>query len=187
PEHKEIKGHPNKLYKNLGDWRFQDVTAEVGLDRLRFYTHGAAVGDYNNDGWRDLLVTGWGRLALFRNESDGRGGRRFIEVTQEAGLTDKIWSTSAAWADFDGDGYADLYVCQYVNWSFDNHPKCSGYSSQVPVDVCPPKKFDALPHRLYRNNGNGTFTEVSKEAGLRRDRPDKEYGKGLGVLVVDVN
>jgi hypothetical protein len=187
PDKKEIKGHPNKLYKNLGNWKFQDVTAEVGLDQLRFYTHGAAVGDYNNDGWPDLLVTGWGQVALFRNDPDGKGGRRFVEVTKEAGLTDQLWSSSAAWADLDGDGYLDLYVCQYVNWSFANDPKCAGYSTKVLIDVCPPKKFDALPHKLYRNNGNGTFTDVSKEAGLRTDRPDKQYGKGLGVLIVDVN
>ncbi|MCI0462254.1 MAG: CRTAC1 family protein, partial [Gemmataceae bacterium] len=187
PDKKAIKGHPNKMYQNLGHWKFQDVTAAVGLEPLRFYTHGAAVGDYNNDGWPDLLVTGWGRLALFRNEPDNQAGRRFVEVTQQAGLTDDLWSTSAAWGDLDGDGFADLYVCHYVNWSWDNHPKCTGYSSPEDVDVCPPKRFDALPHTLYHNNRDGTFTAVSQAAGLRSDRPDKDYGRGLGVLLVDVN
>src|SRR5207249_8045198 len=143
----------------------RDVTAEVGLDQLRFYTQGVAVADYNNDGWPDLLVTGWGRLALFRNDPDGRGGRRFVEVTREAGLTDDLWSTSAAWADLDGDGYPDLYVCHYVDWSLAaNHPRCLGFDGER-RDICPPGQFTALPHRLYRNNGDGTFRDVSKAAG----------------------
>jgi enediyne biosynthesis protein E4 len=181
PDKKEIRGHPGRLYKNLGGWKFQDVTREAGVDRPLFYTHGCAVADYDADGWPDLLVTGWGRLALYHNEPDGQGGRHFVEVTEKAGLTDTLWSTSAAWADFDGDGCPDLYVCHYVNWSFDNHPECPGYAGDVRRDICPPKQFRALPHVLYRNNGNGTFTDVTKEAGLRED------GKGLGVLAVDVN
>jgi hypothetical protein len=181
-----LHGHPWKLFKNLGNFQFKDVTHEVGLDQLAgdkpfFYSHGVAVCDYDRDGWPDLLITGWRRLALFHNEPDGKGGRRFVEVTQQAGLPDGLWTTSAAWADLDGDGYPDLYVCQYVNWSFEkNHPINCNYDGTT-RDVCPPKTFTALPHRLFRNNGNGTFTDVSKEAGLRDD------GKGLGVLIVDVN
>jgi hypothetical protein len=175
---KEIKGVPGRLFRNLGKWKFKDVTGEVGLDRAPlFYTHGVAVADYDNDGWPDLLITGWGRVALLRNNQG-----KFEDVTTRAGLDGGItWTTSAAFADFDGDGFPDMYLCQYVNWSFANHPECSGYSGDVRRDICPPKQFDALPHRLYRNNRNGTFTDVSKEAGLRTD------GKGLGVLVVDVN
>jgi hypothetical protein len=161
------------------------VTDEVGLDQLAdsrefFYSHGVAVCDYDRDGWPDLLITGWHGLALFHNESDGKGGRRFVDVTKKAGLPDGLWTTSAAWADLDGDGWPDLYVCQYVNWSFEKyHPTDCNYGRGR--DVCPPKSFSGLPHRLFRNNGNGTFTDVSKEAGLRDD------GKGLGVLIVDVN
>ncbi|MCI0462757.1 MAG: CRTAC1 family protein, partial [Gemmataceae bacterium] len=180
PERPVIRGYANRLYKNLGGWKFRDVTAAVGLDQPVFYTHGAAVGDYDNDGWPDLLVTGWGRLALYHNANDSQGGRRFVEVTQPAGLTDKLWSTSAAWADVDGDGFADLYVCHYVDWSFDQkHPVCAG--AGVPRDICSPKSFKGLPDTLYHNNGNGTFTEVSAQAGLRPE------GKALGVLVVDLN
>jgi hypothetical protein len=189
PDKKEIKGYPCKLYKNLGNWKFQDVTKEVGLDQALFYSHGAAVGDYDRDGWPDLLVTGYGRLALYHNVADPRapGGRRFVEVTKEAGLLGQhFWSTSAAFADFDGDGYPDLYVCQYVNWSFANHPICR-HSPAAPRDVCAPGEFEARPHALYRNNGKGHFVNVSKEAGLRLERADKDYGKGLGVLAVDVN
>jgi hypothetical protein len=192
PDKKDIKGHPCKLYKNLGNWKFRDVTKEVGLDKLEgdkpwFYTHGCAVADYDNDGFPDLLVTGWGRLALFHNVKCEKapGGRRFVEVTKQAGMTDRLWSTSAAWADFDGDGYPDLYVCHYVNWSWDNHPTDCSYR-QGKRDVCPPKQFKALPHVLYKNNGDGTFTDVSKRAGLLNSHSLSE-GKGLGVVLVDVN
>jgi hypothetical protein len=189
PDHKQIKGHPCKLYKNLGGFRFQDITGAVGLDALAggeawFYSHGAAVADYNRDGWPDLLVTGWGRIALFQNVPDGKGGRRFRDVSEQAGLNEGItWATSAAWGDLDGDGYPDLYVCQYVDWSFANHPTCS-QDGKTP-DVCPPKSFAGLPHKFYRNNGDGRFTDVSTAAGLRPGGPDAS--KGLGVLLVDVN
>jgi enediyne biosynthesis protein E4 len=215
PDKKTIKGRPCKLYKNLGGFKFKDVTAEVGLDHLAggqpwFYSHGCAVADYDNDGWPDLLVTGYGRLALFHNVPDGKGGRRFEEVMRQAGLNDALWSTSAAWGDLDGDGFPDLYVCHYVNWSFANNPPCKDYRDQTRPDVCAPKVFLGLPHVLYHNNGNGTFTEVSDAAGLQVPRPDdaydrlthldakarerlrqadrdKDYGKGLGVLIADLD
>ncbi|HEV2948488.1 MAG TPA: CRTAC1 family protein [Gemmataceae bacterium] len=186
PDKKQIKGHPCKLYKNLGNWKFKDVTAEVGLDIEWFYTHGCAVADYDNDGWPDLLVTGYGRVALFHNEPtpDGKG-RRFVDVTKKAGLNDNLWSTSAAFADLDGDGYPDLYICHYVDWSFKKHPKCHYRPDQTP-DVCPPKNFEALPHVLYHNNRNGTFTDVSKEAGILEPHALKE-GKALGIVIADFN
>ena len=215
PDKKVIKGYPCKLYKNLGGFQFKDVTAEVRLDQLAngepwFYTHGCAVADYDNDGWPDLLVTGYGRLALWHNVPDGKGGRRFAEVTRQAGLTDRLWSTSAAWADLDGDGWPDLYVCHYVNWSWDNNPPCKDFRDQKLPDVCSPKVFLGLPDALYHNNRDGTFTEVSVAAGLRVPRPDaayaqlthlnpearerlrradqeKDYGKGLGVLIADLD
>jgi hypothetical protein len=197
PDRKQIKGLPGRLYKNLGGWKFRDVTAEAGLDRPLFYTHGCAVADYDNDGWPDLLVTGWGRMALYHNEpvdpSDPRKGRRFVEVTARAGLRDASWSTSAAWGDLDGDGYPDLYVCHYVNWSFANHPRCTDPRTGTNPNVCPPRYFQALPHLLYRNNRNGTFTDVSARAGLRTqgmkdaDGQPVDAGKGLGVLIADLN
>jgi hypothetical protein len=195
PEKKQIKGHACRLYKNEGNWKFKDVTAEVGLDHIDFYNQGCAVADYDRDGRPDLLVTGYGRLALFHNESNGKGGRRFVEVTEEAGLErEHFWSTSAGWADLDGDGYPDLYVCQYVNWSFANNPICGGYTKDVARDICPPRQFGAVAHALYQNlpsgeqKGRRRFLDVSKEAGIRvPPRADQDYGKGLGVVLVDVN
>jgi hypothetical protein len=181
PDKKQIKGHPCKLYKNLGNFQFKDVTVEGGLDIPWFYTHGCAVADYDNDGWPDLLVTGWGRLALFHNEPNGKGGRHFVEVTKQAGLNDTLWSTSAAWADLDGDGFPDLYVCHYVDWSFANHPSCT-YEGKK--NICTPRLFKALPHVLYKNNGNGTFTDVSKQAGILEPHA-LEHGKALGVIIAD--
>ncbi len=190
---KDIVGLPCKLFKNLGGGKFKDVTADVGLDKLAdgapwFYSHGCAVADYDRDGWPDLLVTGWGRLALFHNvpvdPADPTKGRRFEDVTAAAGLDKGItWATSAAFGDLDGDGYPDLYVCQYVNWSFANHPSCN-YDDHT-RDVCPPKSFEGLPHKVYRNTGKGTFVDVSAEAGLVPG--GRESSKGLGVLLVDVN
>jgi hypothetical protein len=172
-----ITGRPLKVYKNLGNWKFQDVTKEVGLDQPVFYTHGCAVADYDRDGWPDLLVTGWGRVVLYHNEPDGKGGRRFVDVTEKAGLVGVTWGTSAAWADLDGDGFPDLYLCQYADWNFDpkkgKHPSCT-YDGHTP-DVCPPKQFYPLPHMLFHNLGNGTFKDVSKEAGLRVPRDEKDY------------
>jgi hypothetical protein len=161
-------------------------------------------------------VTGWHHLALFHNEpvnpKDPTKGRKFVEVSKQAGMPDGLWTTSAAWGDVDGDGYADLYVCQYVDWSFEhNHPRDCTYDGRTP-DVCPPKRFTGLEHKLFRNLGNGTFQDVSKEAGLRVPRTETEWkqltwlnprslerlkrdvyegdtklGKGLGVIMVDVN
>src|SRR5262245_23968164 len=176
----KVHGYPWKLHKNLGNFKFQDVTHDVGLDQLAdqqefFYNHGVAICDYDRDGWPDILITGWQRMALFHNESDGKGGRRFVDVTKKAGLPEGLWTTSAAWADLDNDGWPDLYVCQYVDWHFErNHPTDCTYDGKT-RDVCPPKKFTALPHRVFRNNGNGTFTDVSLEAGLRMPRTKEQY------------
>jgi hypothetical protein len=203
---KELVGAPCRLYRNLGNGKYKDVTAEAGLDRLAggeawFYTHGATVADYDRDGWPDLLVTGWGRVALFHNvpvdPADPTKGRRFEDVTDPAGLATGItWATSAAFGDLDGDGYPDLYVCQYVNWSFGNNPVCMlGGKTR---DICPPSSFDGLPHKVFRNvpltphpspskreGGERKFVDVSAEAGLVA--PGRESSKGLGVLLIDVD
>jgi hypothetical protein len=184
-DNKDIVGKPCKLYRNLDNGKFKDVTAEVGLDRLAggqpwFYTHGVAVADFDRDGRPDLLVTGWGRVALFRNVD----GKRFEDVTAKAGLDKGItWGVSAAWADLDGDGYPDLYITQYVDWSFANNPHCT-YDG-VTRDVCNPRKFSGLKHRVYRNNKDGTFSDVSDRCGLVA--PGPHASKGLGVLALDID
>jgi hypothetical protein len=183
---KQLRGHPCALFRNEGDWKFREVTKEAGLDKIDFYTHGAAVSDYDNDGWPDLLVTGYGRLALFHNEKG-----RFADVTVAAGFPIEEawhWSTSAAFADLNADGFADLYVTHYVNWSLTkNHPKCDDTTGRA-QDVCSPKRFDGLPDQLFLNNGKGGFVDVSKEAVEENGalRPLKA-SKGLGVVIVDVN
>lgn len=189
PDYHTIKGHPCKLFRNLGDLRFEDVSRAAGLEKLAgerdwFYAHGIAVADYDRDGWPDLLVTGWANVALLRNVADDQGGRRFEDVTEAAGLGQGIeWATSAAFADLDGDGFPDLYVCQYADWSWAKHPSCS-YNGKIP-DVCPPKNFNGLQHKVYRNTGQGAFVDVSEQAGLRPGGTAE--GKGLGVLIVDLD
>ncbi len=181
PGRNQIQGHPCKLYRNLGGWKFRDVTREVGLERTWWYTHGVAVADYDRDGWPDLLVTGFGRIALFHNEPNGTGGRRFVDVTDLVGLKNDTWSTSAGWADIDGDGFPDLYVCNYCDWSFSNHPRCAGLVSGVVRDVCPPERFKPLVHALFKNEGGKKFRNIAAENGFAAK------GNGLGVVLVDVN
>jgi hypothetical protein len=190
---KEIVGFPSKLFRNLGGGKFRDATDAAGLEKLAsgkpwFYTHGVAVADYDRDGWPDLLVTGWRAVALFRNvavdANDPKKGRRFEDVTTAAGLDKGIeWATSAAFGDFDGDGYPDLYVCQYADWSWDKHPACN-YDGKTP-DVCAPRHFEGLPHKLYRNTGKGGFVECGKEAGLLPGGANAS--KGLGVVIADLD
>ncbi len=167
-------GLPGRLYRNLGGFRFRDVTEEAGLAGVTGYTHGAAVADYDGDGRPDLLVTGYEGMRLYRNVD----GKRFVDVTKEAGLTDPRWVTGAAFADLTGKGRPDLYVCRYVEWSFANHPHCPARADAARRDVCEPQRFAATPHSFYRNEG-GKFVEASEGAGLRKD------GKGLGVVIAD--
>ncbi len=182
PDKKTLKGYPCKLYRNLGGWKFEDADrSRVGLDIVWGYTHGVAVADYDRDGWPDLLVTGYGKVTLFHNESDGKGGRRFVDVTEQVGLHDDSWSTSAGWADLDGDGFPDLYICHYLDWSFANHPICTSSVSGDIRDVCSPERFKPLVHALFHNEKGKAFRNVSAEHGF------EAKGSGLGVILADLN
>jgi hypothetical protein len=176
-----ISGRPCKLYRNRGKWQFEDVTAAVGLDMPWFYAHGCAVADYDRDGWPDLLVTGFGAVRLLHNEPDGKGGRRFVDVTAQVGLVDTSWATSAGWADLDGDGWPDLYVCHYLDWSFANHPVCPATVAGADFDICPPRRFKPLVHGLWHNEQGKRFRDIAADQGFRA------VGCGLGVVLADLN
>jgi enediyne biosynthesis protein E4 len=167
------RGLPTRLVRRRGVDLAARVESLAGLAAPRHFSHGATTGDFDNDGFADLLVTGYGGLTLWRNLGDGT----FVDVTGAAGLVDAKWSSSAAWCDLNGDGHSDLYIAHYVNWSFDNNPPCKGPSGQV--DVCPPRSFDGLDDLVYFSEGDGTFRAAGPETGLT------PQGKGLGVLVAD--
>ncbi len=181
PDKKTIQGAPCRLFRNLGGFHFHDVSKEAGFDSPWWYTHGVAVADYDRDGWPDLLVTGYGRIALFHNEPDGHGGRKFVDVSNQVGLHDDAWSTGAAWADLDGDGFPDLYVCHYADWSFRNHAVCVGQVPGVAHDICPPTRFSPQTHSIFRNVKGQKFVDATADFGA------KASGYGLGVLAADLN
>ena len=171
---RKLMGLPSKLWRNKDGTTFQEVTNQASVGRPAFYSHGCAAGDYDNDGFLDLLVTGYGGLQLFKNCGDGT----FREVQVDAGLNDTQWSSSAGWGDVNGDGDLDLYVTHYVDWSWDNNPRCGPGDGAV-RDVCPPRMFEGLTDTLYLNNGDGAFRDATGEARLL------EGGKGLGVALAD--
>jgi hypothetical protein len=166
----------NALYRNLGNGKFEDVTTQAGLDRLPFYGMGIAVGDYDNDGHPDLFITGFPSSALFHNNGNGT----FTEVTDKAGVRNPgRWAASAAWFDYDRDGYLDLVVTNYVRFSFDDPKKCEVNGMR---SYCEQVAYQGMPLTLYHNNGNGTFTDVSAPSGF-----DKLVGRALGVVAIDLN
>ena len=173
---RNLFGNDSALYRNWGEWQFTEVTRSAGCGRSPHFSHGAAVTDTDEDGFDDLLVTGYGGLTLYRNQGDGT----FLDTTALSGLTDSLWSTSAAWGDLNGDGVQDLYVTHYVDWSFDNHPRCEGQGG-IRREVCPPRRFAPLPDTVYFGRGDGTFTDATATAGLRPG------GKGIGVVLADVD
>ncbi len=174
----------HKLYRNNRDGTFTDVTDAVGLNVSMFGT-GCAVGDYDNDGFDDLLVTSLGGLTLFRNVPDpaAPGGRRFVDVTAAAGLADTNphFATSCAWGDLDGDGFLDLYVCNYVELDL-AHPQVCRDANGV-AQSCPPTSYPVVAHRLYRNRRDGTFEDITAAAGVGRAKP----AAGLAVVIVDLD
>ena len=176
-EGQEIKGHPPALFRNLGGWQFNEVSVAGGLAEADpFYSHGCSAGDFNNDGFPDFAITGYGRVHLWHNQGDGT----WTEIHELAGIDSDSWSSSAAWGDLNGDGNLDLYLAHYVNWSFENHPYCNGPSPHE-REICSPRVFEGLPDQVFYSQGDGTFRDASSQAGLRSD------GKGLGVVLGDVD
>jgi len=171
----------HRLYRNLRDGTFADVTATSGLGTSGFGM-GAAVGDFDNDGFDDLVMTYLGRISLFRNVPDGGGGRRFEEVTQTAGLmnTNPHWGTSCAWGDLNDDGWLDLYVCNYVETDPDKPIVCRDPKTNL-AHACPPTAYQFTTHRLYQNLGGGKFADVSESSGVAAAKP----AAGLAVAIVD--
>ena len=172
--------HPlrSALYHNNGDGTFTDVTQKAGVAAENHYGQGVAVGDYDNDGFPDLYVTGYGSAILYHNNGNGT----FTDVTKKAGVGDEGgWSTSAAWIDYDKDGYLDLVVANYIEWSPKNNLWCGehrpGYRS-----YCHPGNYKGQRIKLYHNNHDGTFTDVSESSGI-----GKPEAKGMGIVVADFN
>jgi len=169
------------LYHNNHDGTFTDVTDKAGVG-YPCWAMGGAVGDYNNDGRPDILVTCEEGLVLYRNNGDGT----FTDVTKQAHLTDPRWSTGAAFADYDGDGFVDLMVSRYVEFDLNHLPEFgTGATCRfrgIPVQ-CGPRGMKGLGDSLYHNNGDGTFTDVSKAAGVE----DRAGYYGLGVVWSDFN
>ena len=161
------------LYHNNRDGTFTDVTDKAGVG-YPCWANGAVVGDYNNDGWPDLLVTCYGGVVLYRNNGDGT----FTDVTKAAGLSgDNLYATGAAFGDYDNDGFDDLFVAHYVDVDLQHLPifgvgkTCKYLGIEV---QCGPRGLKGSPDNLYHNNGDGTFTDVSKAAGV--DDPENRFG-----------
>jgi len=167
----------NRLYRQNADGAFTDVTAKAGLTGMpqNHYDMGVAVADFDNDGFEDLYVTGFGGNTLYRNNGDGT----FTDITAKAGVAASGWSSSAGFFDFDNDGRLDLFVCRYLDWTFKSNRFC-GEKKPNGRSYCHPDVYSGVTNILYRNNGNGTFTDVSQKAGIANPN-----GKGLGVAFAD--
>jgi len=174
------------LYRNEGGGTFTNVTTGSGLD-VPLYGMGLAIGDYDNDGLRDVFVTAVGSNRLFRNE----GGGRFRDTTAESGAggASEAWSTSAAWLDCDNDGRLDLFVCNYVRWSEEIDREVGYTLVGVGRAYGPPMNFQGAFPSLFHNEGNGRFTDVSEKAGLQIKNPSSgvPVAKSLGISPVDID
>src|SRR5262245_32201103 len=167
----------NRLYRNQHDGTFRDVTEQAGL-KGKAYGMGTAVGDYDNDGFSDLLVTNYGGSILYHNNGDGT----FSDVTAKAHLKTEGWTSGAGFFDYDNDGDLDLFVCRYLQWTFKQGDLFCGVDQPGGRAYCHPDKFQPVSSYLFRNNGDGTFTDVSDVSHI-----SAKPGKGLGVAFSDFN
>ncbi len=173
------KSH-NVLYRNNGNGTFTDVTAQAGVGGGENWGKGVLVFDYNNDGFDDIYVCNYGPNILYKNNGDGT----FTDVTKQAGVGDPRWSSAAAAADYDGDGDLDLFVVNYLDYDINRLPVEGKFCSYRGIPVaCGPRGLKGAGDTLYRNNGDGTFTDVSEQAGVA----DKQGYYGLGAVWGDYN
>jgi hypothetical protein len=169
----------NRLFENDGKGNFKDVTMKAGLAGLGF-SNGVAIGDYDNDGWKDIFVAGVHGNVLYHNNGDGT----FTDVTEKAGLNKPdvqygpLWSVGGAWLDVNNDGLLDLFVVNYMAWDVSTERRCEVRPGVN--DYCSPLLYKATPNQLFLNNGDGTFLDVSADSGIRA-----HLGKGMGVGVAD--
>jgi hypothetical protein len=166
----------SSLYRNNGDGTFREVSRQAGL-RNRGYGMGACAADYDNDGQEDLYLTNFGSNVLYHNNGDGA----FRDVTEKAGVGFSSWGSSCGWADIDHDGYLDLFVVNYVDFAVSNNKFCGSLVEGL-RSYCHPNVYRGLPNVLYRNNRDGTFTDITQEAGVFT-----RAGKGLGIAFGDYN
>jgi hypothetical protein len=169
---KDGPAHWNRLYHQKPDGTFEDVTAKAGLAGTGYST-GVAVGDYDNDGFDDLFVAGFGHSTLYHNNGDGT----FTDVTARAGVAGSGWATSAAWVDYDNDGRLDLVVARYMDWDFDEI--YCGHREEGFRSYCHPDLFKPVSVLLYHNEGSGKFIQVAEKAGMGKP------AKGLGLAIAD--
>lgn len=166
---------PGSLWRNDHAKGFTNVTHVSRTAVTAYYSLGVSSGDLNNDGFPDLLVTGYRGLQCFVNQGDGT----FIETAATSGLTDALWSTSAGMGDLNNDGSLDIYVAHNTDWSWTNNPHCK--PSATTRDICTPPAFKGLPGEIYLNNNDTTFHPIGLEIGLKED------GRGLAVILADLN
>jgi hypothetical protein len=175
---KDVPQYKNRLFHNNGNLTFTDVTDKAGVGATG-YGMGVAIGDYDNDGWPDIYLASLTGNQLFHNNGNGT----FTDVTAKAGVAGglfngkKMWSVSAAWVDYNNDGLLDLFVSNYCQWNAGSGPACVVNGHRT---YCSPRYYKPLPNTLYRNNGNGTFTDVSEET-----RIGQHPGRGMGIGIAD--
>ena len=176
PSYRPEKAPKNALYRSNGDGTFAEVTAEAGVGSNRGFGMGAFAGDFDNDGYPDLYISGYGSSTLYHNNRDGT----FTDVTDRAGVANRgQWGSAAAWFNYDNDGHLDLIVANYLDYDYGRNTYCGEREAGARM-YCHPQNYDGVHPTLYHSNQDGTFTVVSKAAGLEGER-----AKGLGVVAAD--
>ena len=178
PAYRPDRMPENALYRSDGDGTFTEVTGQAGVASNRGFGMGAFTGDFDNDGYPDLYISGYGSSTLYHNNRDGT----FADITQRAGVANEgSWGTAAAWFDYDNDGHLDLIVTNYLDYEYAGNVYCGERQAGARM-YCHPQNYDGVPPTLYRNHGDGTFADVSEAAGIRGQK-----AKALGIVAADFN